>query len=107
MPQGLATGTSASSSKVTAMRVATFNLLTAPTGQGSHSWLNRVDDAAADILSTGAGVVLLQEASPGRADGVSAPVGTIGRQTTTLVDQLKKQGGSKYDYQMVRTTCRT
>lgn len=104
MPQGLATGTSASSSKVTAMRVATFNLLTAQLGKGSHSWLNRVDDAAADILSTGAGVVLLQETSPGRADGVSAPVGTIGRQTTTLVDQLKKQGGSKYDYQMVRTT---
>ena len=95
---------SSTTSTGTGVRVATFNLLTAQLGKGSRSWLNRVDDVAADILSTGAGVVLLQETSPGRADGVNAPIGNVGRQTTTLVDQLKKQGGSKYDYTMVRTT---
>ncbi len=49
-------------------------------------------------------MVLLQETSPGRADGKNAPIGTAGRQTTTLVDRLHKSGGSEYDYAMVRTT---
>ena len=95
---------SSTASKGTSMRVATFNLLTTQLSKGSRSWLKRVDDVSTDILNTGAGVVLLQETSPARADGVDAPIGKIGRQTTTLIDQLKKQGGSKYDYKMVRTT---
>lgn len=99
MPRSLPVGSGG-----TGVRVATFNLLTAQLGTGRRTWLNRVDDVAEDILSTGAGVVMLQETSPGRADGKDAPVGTVGRQTTTLVDRLKARGGSRYGYAMVRTT---
>lgn len=100
MPKGLATSTA----KATSMRVATFNLLTAQLGSENRTWLKRADDVAQDIVSTGAGVVLLQETSPGRADGKNAPIGTVGRQTTTLVERLAKRGGPSYDYAMVRTT---
>lgn len=99
MPRGLAPSTAP-----TSVRVATFNLLTAQLGTGSRAWLSRADAVAQDILSTGAGVVLLQEASPGRADGRDAAIGTVGRQTTTLVDRLRSRGGPTYDYAMVRTT---
>lgn len=98
-PRGLPVSTTG-----TAVRVATFNLLTAQLGTGNHAWLSRSDAAARDILSSGSGLVLLQEASPGRADGRNAAIGTVGRQTTTLVDQLRRRGGSAYDYAMVRTT---
>ena len=101
MPRGLQISTSA---KATDMRVATFNVRTVKATKDKRNWLHRVDDVAADILSTRAGVVLLQEVSPGRADGKSGAIGRIGRQTTTLVDSLAKQGGSAFDYQMVRTT---
>lgn len=103
MPKGQA-GSGVSGAAATGMRVASFNLLTAQLGTGKRAWLNRADRAAQDILTTGAGVVLLQETSPGRADGKNAAIGTVGRQTTTLVDRLKKRGGSKYDYAMVRAT---
>lgn len=99
MPKGPAASTAP-----TGVRVATFNLLTAQLGTGSRAWLSRADAAAQDILSTGAGVVLLQEASPGRSDGRNAAIGTVGRQTTTLVDRLRSRGGPRYDYAMVRTT---
>lgn len=94
----------ASAARGTGLRVATYNLLTAQLGSGSRAWLNRADDVAQDIVSTGAGVVLLQETSPGRADGKNAPIGTAGRQTTTLVDRLRQRGGPSHDYAMVRTT---
>jgi endonuclease/exonuclease/phosphatase family metal-dependent hydrolase len=100
MPKGLPV----SSVRSTDLRVATFNLMTAQLGTGSRAWLSRADSAAADILRSGAAVVLLQESSPGRADGRNAAIGTVGRQTTTLVDRLKSRGGSNHAYAMVRTT---
>lgn len=100
MPKGLPV----SSVRSTDLRVATFNLRTAQLGTGSRAWLSRADSAAADILRSGAAVVLLQESSPGRADGRNAAIGTVGRQTTTLVDRLRSRGGPRYDYAMVRTT---
>ncbi len=101
MPSGLPAG---ASGKGTDMRVATFNVRTVKATKDKRNWLKRVDDVAADILSTRAGVVLLQEISPGRADGKGGSTAKVGRQTTTLVDHLKKQGGKSYDYRMVRTT---
>lgn len=101
LPKGL---TASASGKGSDMRVATFNVRTVKATKDKRNWLRRVDDVAAEILSTRAGVVLLQEVSPGRADGKGGSTAKVGRQTTTLVAQLKKQGGSKYDYRMVRTT---
>ncbi|MFT4164125.1 MAG: endonuclease/exonuclease/phosphatase family protein [Microlunatus sp.] len=101
MPRGLA---ASANGKGTDMRVATFNVRTVKKTKDKRNWLKRVDDVAAEILTTRAGVVLVQEASPGRADGKSGSTAKVGRQTTTLVSHLAKQGGSKYDYRMVRTT---
>ena len=100
MPKGLP----ASPAGVTRIRVATFNLLTAQLGTGNRAWLARSDRVAQDIIRTGPGIVMLQETSPGRADGRNAAIGTVGRQTTTLVDRLQRHGGSRFDYAMVRTT---
>jgi endonuclease/exonuclease/phosphatase family metal-dependent hydrolase len=87
--------------KGTDMRVATFNVRTAKATADKRNWLKRKDDVAAEIMATRAGVVLLQEVSPGRADGKGGSTKGIGRQTTTLVDALATIGGS---YAMVRTT---
>lgn len=103
MPQGRGAVVTANKTTTT-MRAATFNLLTAQLGTGNRAWLKRSDKAAQDIINTGAGIVLLQETSPGRADGKNAAIGTVGRQTTTLLDRLEKRAGSRYDYAMVRTT---
>ena len=101
LPKGLA---ASANGKGTDMRVASFNVRTVKATKDKRNWLKRVDDVAADILSTRAGVVLVQEASPGRADGKSGSTAKVGRQTTTLIDQLAAQGGSTYDYRMARTT---
>jgi exonuclease III len=88
----------------TDLRVATFNVRTVKATKDKRNWLKRVDDVAGEILASRAGVVLLQEISPGRADGKGGSSKGIGRQTTTLVDKLAKKGGKTYDYKMVRTT---
>lgn len=101
MPQSVGTKRSG---KGTDLRVATFNVRTVKATKDKRSWLKRVDDVANEILASRAGVVLLQEISPGRADGKGGSTAKVGRQTTTLLDHLKRQGGSQYDYQMNRTT---
>lgn len=90
--------------KGTDLRVATFNVRTVKATKDKRSWLKRVDDVAKEILTSRAGVVLLQEISPGRADGKGGSTAKVGRQTTTLLTQLAKQGGKSYDYKMNRTT---
>jgi hypothetical protein len=90
--------------KGTDLRVATFNVRTVKATKDKRNWLKRVDDVAKEILTSRAGVVLLQEISPGRADGKGGSSKGIGRQTTTLVDHLAKQSGKRYEYKMVRTT---
>lgn len=101
MPQGLGTSRSG---KGTDLRVATFNVRTVKATTDKRSWLKRVDDVAGEILASRAGVVLLQEISPGRADGKGGSTAKVGRQTTTLLAQLAKKGGKTYDYKMARTT---
>ena len=101
MPRPLGTDRS---KKGTDLRVATFNVRTVKATKDKRQWLERVDDVANEILTSRAGVVLLQEISPGRADGKGGSTAKVGRQTTTLLDHLKKQGGSKFDYKMNRTT---
>lgn len=92
------------SKKGTDLRVATFNVRTVKATKDKRSWLKRVDDVANEILASRAGVVLLQEISPGRADGKGGSTAKVGRQTTTLLDQLAKRGGTGFDYKMNRTT---
>jgi endonuclease/exonuclease/phosphatase family metal-dependent hydrolase len=101
MPQALGTNRSG---KGTDLRVATFNVRTVKATKDKRNWLLRVDDVAKEILTSRAGVVMLQEISPGRADGKGGSTATVGRQTTTLLAQLAKQGGKAYDYRMNRTT---
>lgn len=101
MPQALGT---ARSKGGTDLRVATFNVRTVKATKDKRSWLKRVDDVAHEILTSRAGVVLLQEISPGRADGKGGSTEKVGRQTTTLLDHLARQGGKSYDYKMNRTT---
>ena len=88
----------------TDLRVATFNVRTVKATKDKRNWLLRVDDVANEILTSRAGVVLLQEISPGRADGKGGSTAKVGRQTTSLLAQLAKQGGKAYDYKMNRTT---
>jgi len=101
MPSGLPAG---ASGKGTDMRVATFNVRTVKATKDKRNWLHRVDDVAKEILSSKAGVVLLQEVSPGRADGKGGSTAKVDRQTTTLLAHLAKRGGKKHDYRMARTT---
>ena len=100
LPQTLGT----SRKKGTKLRVATFNVRTVKATKDKRNWLHRVDNVAKEILSSNAGVVLLQEISPGRADGKGGSTEKVGRQTTTLLSHLKKHGGKKHDYRMARTT---
>jgi endonuclease/exonuclease/phosphatase family metal-dependent hydrolase len=101
LPQALGT---AREKKGTDLRVATFNVRTVKATKDKRNWLLRVDDVAKEILTSRAGVVLLQEISPGRADGKGGSTAKVGRQTTTLLAQLAKHGGKAYDYKMNRTT---
>ena len=100
LPQAVGT----SRKKGTKIRVATYNVRTVKATKDKRNWLHRVDDVAKEILSSKAGVVLLQEVSPGRADGKGGSTAKVGRQTTTLLAHLAKRGGKKHDYRMARTT---
>jgi endonuclease/exonuclease/phosphatase family metal-dependent hydrolase len=101
LPQALGT---ARSKNGTDLRVGTFNVRTVKATKDKRNWLKRVDDVANEILTSRAGVVLLQEISPGRADGKGGSTAKVGRQTTSLLAHLAKQGGKDYDYKMNRTT---
>ncbi|MDN5762939.1 MAG: hypothetical protein L0H41_11550, partial [Microlunatus sp.] len=101
LPQTLGTKRSA---RGTDLRVATFNVRTVKATKDKRSWLNRADDVAGEIVTSRASVVLLQEISPGRADGKGGSTKGVGRQTTTLLGQLAKKSGKSHDYKMVRTT---
>jgi endonuclease/exonuclease/phosphatase family metal-dependent hydrolase len=101
LPQAMGTDRA---KKGTDLRVATFNVRTVKATKDKRNWLLRKDDVANEILTSRAGVVLLQEISPGRADGKGGSTAKVGRQTTSLLAQLAKQGGKAYDYKMNRTT---
>lgn len=88
----------------TPLRVASFNIRSSYYGKDdARTWLQRAPDVARQILASKAGVVAVQEASPGRADGArggtsaSAP-----RQTESLVSAMAAVGGRQY--RLVRLT---
>lgn len=86
----------------TAVRVATFNVRTARATQDKRSWLKRAPDVAREIMSRKPGIVALQELGPGRADGKKGTLKGHLRQTTSLTNTLRQQGGGQY--KLVRET---
>jgi len=84
------------------VRVATFNVRTARARQDGRRWLRRAPDVAREILSRNPGVVALQELGPGRADGHRGRLKGHVRQTTSLTNSLRRQGGGRY--RLVRST---
>lgn len=86
----------------TPLRVATFNVRTVHAKDDPRTWLQRVPDVARQIVKFNPGVVLLQELTPGRADGVSGSTKGLPRQTDSLQSTLKTVGGAKYA--LTRTT---
>lgn len=83
------------------VRVATFNVLTSHATKG-RSWLKRAPDVARQIVRERPGVVMLQELTPGRADGKKGKTKGKMRQTESLLKVLPTVGGAKY--RLVRTT---
>lgn len=86
----------------TPLRVASFNVRTARATTDAHGWLERAPWVASTILSHRPGVVALQELGPGRADGALGTTTGHTRQTVSLENALRAQGGGRY--QLVRTT---
>lgn len=84
----------------TALRVGTFNVLSAP--HTDKPWLKRASSVAATIMDEAPTVLAVQELSPGRADGKSGSTKGQVRQTVSLEQNLAAQGGSRY--KLVRTT---
>jgi endonuclease/exonuclease/phosphatase family metal-dependent hydrolase len=85
----------------TGIRAASFNVLSAKSTSG-RPWLLRASDVAQQIVAVNPGIAALQELSPGRADGLSGSLGTVPRQTESLLRALHANGGGKY--RLVRTT---
>lgn len=82
--------------KGTAMRIGTYNILSAKSG-GGRRWLTRAPEVARTIASRSPAVIAIQELSPGRADGKSGgTTASMPRQTESLVTALKKKGAGRY-----------
>lgn len=96
------TASSAGRPRATLLRVATFNVRTARARSDRRNWLRRAPDVAREILSRNPGVVALQELGPGRADGKKGTLRGHLRQTTSLTNTLRRQGGGRY--RLVRST---
>jgi endonuclease/exonuclease/phosphatase family metal-dependent hydrolase len=92
----------AASATGTALRVASFNVRTANATTDARTWLQRAPLVAKTIVSRNPGVVALQELGPGRADGKKLSTAGSVRQTESLVNALRGNGGAKY--RLVRTT---
>ena len=84
----------------TAIRVASFNVRTANAkgDTGTRAWKARAPYVARQIVAKNPGLVAIQELSPGPYSGI--PGGT--RQTTSLLNALRSNGGAKY--KLNRTT---
>jgi endonuclease/exonuclease/phosphatase family metal-dependent hydrolase len=91
MPPGLA-----AKSKGTVIRAATFNVRTAKATWDKRHWMKRRGLVAAEIKASRADVVAIQEMSPGRQDGKDGSTKKVGRQTTSLVTEMKKIGLGHY-----------
>ncbi len=97
MPPGLAAKRTG-----TALRAATFNVRTARATTDKRHWVVRKAAVAAEIKASLADVVAIQEMSPGRQDGRNGSTLKVGRQTTSLLTELKKIGLGHF--KLVRTT---
>lgn len=77
-----------------AIRVASFNVRTANAAgdTGSRKWSARAPYVARAIVAKNPGLVAIQELSPGSITGTTG--GT--RQTTSLLNALRSNGGGKY-----------
>ena len=84
------------------VRAGTFNVRSAKATADKRNWLQRRADVAQQIVDERPDVLALQELGPGRADGKDGGIGDTMRQTTSLLDSLKKIGATRY--KMVRTT---
>jgi endonuclease/exonuclease/phosphatase family metal-dependent hydrolase len=79
------------------IRVASFNVRTARATTDARTWLQRAPDVAAQIVKYSPGMVAVQELGPGRADGQTGTLDGHARQTDSLLTELDKIGGAKYD----------
>ena len=87
----------------TSVRFATFNVRTSKADIGtSRQWLRRALSVAQEIKSSNPGIVAIQEAGPGRADGKAGPLDGAIRQTASLEQALKSVGAGRY--QLARVT---
>ncbi|GAA1437212.1 hypothetical protein GCM10009616_38540 [Microlunatus lacustris] len=86
----------------TALRVANFNVRTARASSDKQTWMQRVPAVAKSILEYRPDVAALQELGPGRADGQTGSTTGLPRQTDSLLTELARQGGSRY--QLTQTT---
>lgn len=84
------------------VRISSFNVRTARALTDPRTWLERAPDVARQIVAYKPHVVAVQELGPGRADGVSGTLQGNIRQTDSLLKELDKVYGQKYD--LVRTT---
>ena len=84
------------------VRAGTFNVRSAKMTTDKRNWLQRRADVAQQIVDERPDVLALQELGPGRADGKDGGLDGTMRQTTSLLDSLKKIGATRY--KMVRTT---
>ena len=97
MPPGLA-----AKSVGTVVRAATFNVRTAKATWDKRHWVKRRGLVAAEIKASKADIVMIQEMSPGRQDGKDGSTAKVGRQTTSLLTELKKIGMGHF--KLVRET---
>ena len=97
MPRGMGSA-KATGTKV---RAATFNVRTAKVQTDKRRWLVRAPDVAQEIVEHDLDVVALQELLPRGADGRTYRKSKL-RQTTSLLAELARAGGSRY--RLVRTT---
>ena len=97
MPRGLA-----ANAVGTPVRMATFNVRTARARSDKRHWQVRAASVAREIAQQSPGVVAIQELSPGRVDGKNGSTLKVGRQTTSLTDELAKIGAGRY--KLVRST---
>ena len=86
----------------TVVRAATFNVRTAKATWDKRHWMKRKALVAAEIKASKADVVAIQEMSPGRQDGKDGSTKKVGRQTTSLLTELKKIGMGHF--KLVRET---
>ena len=94
--------TSATAAAGGTLRLASFNVRTVHATGDPRTWLQRLPDVVQEITAKNPGLVMLQELTPGRADGRGGSTKGTARQTDSLATAFKAVAGGKY--RLVRTT---